>query len=305
MTAVHVDLGEARHRWHGLLASLGLPAKALRNRHGPCPMCGGKDRFRFDDKDGRGTWYCTHCGAGDGATLAMRFLGVDFRAMIERVGPMIGVTPIRKTRERRMDEAERKRLLNEMWGSAKPIAVGDIVDLYLRSRCLSPPWSPELRTGRYEDGEMLLARVRDAAGAPCTLHRTFLTPEGKKRSGEARKLMPGPLPEGAAVWLQHPGIEIGIAEGIETALSAWKLFGIPCFAALSAEGLKRWSPPPRVEIVHIFGDNDRNFVGQAAAYEVARRLMGTKEGPSAVVHLPGQSGQDWNDVLTQGRALAA
>ena len=47
-------------RWAGGAGSspsLGVPAKALTNRHGPCPICGGKDRFRFDDKGGRGTGY--------------------------------------------------------------------------------------------------------------------------------------------------------------------------------------------------------------------------------------------------------
>ncbi|NYY79755.1 hypothetical protein DMH17_06695 [Raoultella planticola] len=32
-------------------------------------MCGGADRFRFDDKEGRGTWFCNQCGAGDGLKL--------------------------------------------------------------------------------------------------------------------------------------------------------------------------------------------------------------------------------------------
>ena len=54
--------------------SLGVPAKALTNRHGPCPVCGGKDRFRFDDKGGRGTWICSTCGAGDGIELVKRLL---------------------------------------------------------------------------------------------------------------------------------------------------------------------------------------------------------------------------------------
>ncbi|MDI5829610.1 hypothetical protein MJN51_36035, partial [Salmonella enterica subsp. enterica serovar Kentucky] len=34
-------------------------------RHAPCPACGGKDRFRFDD-NGRGSFICNQCGAGDG-----------------------------------------------------------------------------------------------------------------------------------------------------------------------------------------------------------------------------------------------
>jgi autotransporter-associated beta strand protein len=30
--------------------------KTLSGRHVPCPFCGGRDRFRFDDKNGAGTW---------------------------------------------------------------------------------------------------------------------------------------------------------------------------------------------------------------------------------------------------------
>ena len=37
--------GRAHGRWPGILAAQGVPAEALVNRHGPCPMCGGKDRF--------------------------------------------------------------------------------------------------------------------------------------------------------------------------------------------------------------------------------------------------------------------
>lgn len=32
----------------------------------PCPACGGRDRFRFDDKNGNGDYFCQHCQGGDG-----------------------------------------------------------------------------------------------------------------------------------------------------------------------------------------------------------------------------------------------
>ena len=66
-------------KWQGILPALGVPSKALSNRHGPCPMCGGKDRFRFDDKGGRGTWICSKCGAGDGIELVKRIQNVEFK----------------------------------------------------------------------------------------------------------------------------------------------------------------------------------------------------------------------------------
>ncbi len=48
----------ARGRWSEILPRLGIDARFLRNRHGPCPLCGGKDRFRFDDRDGSGSYFC-------------------------------------------------------------------------------------------------------------------------------------------------------------------------------------------------------------------------------------------------------
>src|SRR5690348_13963485 len=53
----------ARGRWREILPCLGVETRYLTNKHGPCPLCGGKDRFRFDDKNGDGTYYCNQCGA--------------------------------------------------------------------------------------------------------------------------------------------------------------------------------------------------------------------------------------------------
>ncbi len=53
--------------WRAVLSSHGIDDRLLDGRHHPCPGCGGTDRFRFDDKEGRGTWIC---GQGGGAPLA-------------------------------------------------------------------------------------------------------------------------------------------------------------------------------------------------------------------------------------------
>ena len=64
---------EANGRWYEILTSLGVSAHYLQDKHGPCPLCGGKDRFRWDDLEGRGTYICNQCGAGTGVTLVMKF----------------------------------------------------------------------------------------------------------------------------------------------------------------------------------------------------------------------------------------
>ena len=75
----------AQGRWRSILAVLGADEKTLSGKHGPCPMCGGRDRFRFDDKEGRGTFFCSGCGAGDGVQLAMAITGQTFKEVAQQI----------------------------------------------------------------------------------------------------------------------------------------------------------------------------------------------------------------------------
>jgi putative DNA primase/helicase len=62
--------------WTSILSALaGLTSEQLTDKHQPCPLCGGKDRYRFDDLDGTGSWYCNNCGGKDqteGLAMAWR-----------------------------------------------------------------------------------------------------------------------------------------------------------------------------------------------------------------------------------------
>ncbi len=60
-----------RGRWASdILPAFGFAAESLTTRHGPCPKCGGTDRFRaLDDVEETGAVYCNQCfskGNGDG-----------------------------------------------------------------------------------------------------------------------------------------------------------------------------------------------------------------------------------------------
>jgi putative DNA primase/helicase len=113
--------------------------------------------------------------------------------------------------------------------------------------------------------------------------------------------MPGKIAQGGAIRLAPAAQALGIAEGIETALSAAILFDMPVWATTSEGLLKAWQPPQETKAVVIFGDNDANFVGQAAAYVLAKRLIDEarrdKRDLNVEVQIPGVIGQDWNDVL--------
>ncbi len=88
----------ARGRWSEILPRLGIDAQFLRNRHGPCPLCGGKDRFRFDDLDGTGSYYCNQCGPGAGIILVRKRHGWDFKTACDEIDNIIGTDPPRPPR---------------------------------------------------------------------------------------------------------------------------------------------------------------------------------------------------------------
>ena len=70
--ALRVLPATANGRWREIHIGLGIGPEYLTGKHGPCPGCGGTDRFRSDNKDGRGTWICGGGGerqAGDGFAL--------------------------------------------------------------------------------------------------------------------------------------------------------------------------------------------------------------------------------------------
>ena len=119
---------------------------------------------------------------------------------------------------------------------------------------------------------------------------------GKVIRGE-KKVMKGVLPKGSAIRLAQPvnGM-LGIAEGIETALSAWGLFGIPTWSVISTTGMVNWSPPDDVHTVIVFGDNDVNYAGQSAAYAIANKLVAQFK-KAVEVRIPPIVGADWNDVM--------
>jgi putative DNA primase/helicase len=284
-------------RWHGILPMLGVPAGFLNGRHQPCPMCGGKDRARFDDKEGAGTFFCTHCGAGDGVSLVMKANGWDFKTAAQKIEALIGSVEVRAPKTR-TDIAKQMQAIRQAWSASKPI--GKLVHRYLFGRGIDPGDVPDIREA-FAACEMR-ALIRDANGIGCQVHRTRLTLEGRKAEGNCRLFMPGPIPEGSAVRLMPHGETLGIAEGIETALSASILFSVPCWAALNTSLLKKWRPPADVKHVIVFGDADTNYAGQAAAYELARQLSDKRE---VSVKMPQKAGADWNDILSERARNAA
>lgn len=296
-----------RNRWREILPQLGIETKFLTNRHGPCPLCGGKDRFRFDDRDGSGSYYCNRCGAGTGVILIRKLHGWDHATACGEIDKIIGtaLAPIRPSRQAPKGEAPQpsqdarvriERLLAE---ARDPHVVAD----YLGRRgivALSPVLRGHARCPYFNDAGKLIGRF-PAVIAP------IVGPDGELQSAQRiyiadvdprKKTMP-PVATiaGAAVRLHEADRVLGIAEGVETALAAHVLFRVPVWATLSAYGIETFNPPAGLSCLHVFADADRSYVGQAAAYNLARRVSREMREVSVEVHVPTVDGSDFNDVL--------
>lgn len=322
MSAFHdKTINAARNKWRGTLIQLGVSGDFLTKKPGPCPICqAGEDRFVFDDKEGRGTSFCRQCGARDGMKLAMDFLGLPFAEAAAKIDAIVGnLRPDAGKHSADFSDEETRKVMRRLYMESTPLAPGDLAHRYLEARGIASETYPD--TLRFHP------RARDGNGGECptlislvgvpgepkfiAMHRTFLRPDGKAKAEMAapRKLL-GSLADGSCIRLGPANAELGIAEGIETALSASALFGLPVWAAISAANMVKWLPPEGVESVTIFGDADASYTGQSAAYTLAHRIvMHAKKAAreiEVIVKMPPALGWDWNDVLLaeQGRKSA-
>jgi putative DNA primase/helicase len=316
---IHARLGAS---WPALLEQLGVPGIGSRKPR-PCPACGGRDRFVGDNRHGRGDYFCRRCGAGDGFRLLMKVHGWTFAEARKRVLAAAGIEQARSAHApiaRPAGAAEQRpagvtaRVRDIRRGTCEPGDVAGVRD-YLASRALWPLpvgctlrahasleyWEERRRIGRYAG---LVADVTDLAGELVTVHVTYLQGGSKLEQCEPRKILsPMTGRSGCAVRLvPSAGDALGIAEGLETALSAHRLHDLPVWAALNTSLLQKFEPPKEVRRLVIFADRD------APGLEAAARLVERLQGHVGIeIRVPPPPANDWNDVSRNhsGRGEAA
>lgn len=192
-----------------------------------------------------------------------------------------------------------------LWAAARPIEKSP-AEAYLRRRGLAFP-APDLRyhpRTPYGRGTQaifrpaMLAAVRDESGL-LAVHRTFLdTASVRLADLPVPKRALGRLRQGAVrLSPPHDGL-LGWAEGIENAMAATQLTGIPCWAALGTERFARVALPASVARLILFLDNDSG--GRRADTLARGALRGT--GVEIEGRYPDAAGADWNDVLLERAA---
>ena len=129
---------------------------------------------------------------------------------------------------------------------------------------------------------------------PIAVHRTFLSHSGDTQASFAKpKRALGSLGEATVRLFEPAEGRLGLAEGIESAMSAYALTGIPTWATLGNERFGLVAIPESVSELHFFVDHD---AGGDLAAERGRKAY-LREGRHIQVRRPKLRGTDWNDEL--------
>jgi putative DNA primase/helicase len=267
---------------------------------GPCPRCGGCDRFAINA--GKQIFNCRRCCVGGDAIAFAGFVsGSSFAEAVALINDDSSTFTDKSDGKqptcRPVAPDDRTAAALRIWAETSDRRE-TLLDDYLASRKISFPsaaslrFHPDLKHPSGSRWPAMVALVTNGeSGEPVAIHRTYLARNGKgKAPVEPQKMMLGPT-RGGAVRLSEPGETLAIGEGLESCLSVMQATGISTWAALSTSGLKTLSLPPNVRDVIVIADGDD--AGERAAQLAARRWK--NEGRRVRIARPPR-GMDFNDI---------
>jgi phage/plasmid primase-like uncharacterized protein len=270
--------------------------KAGLERIGPCPTCGGTDRFGVNLREN--VWNCRGCKQGGGSIQLVMWLDdCDFPTAVRTLlghGPANGKDyngahyvfkqQNEDHKQQAAEDADRIAYALSWWNAAKSVR-NTVADWYLkleRGIFGFPPDVDEVLRfhdhcifGKDEEGRTiyypcLLALFRNViTNEPTGIHRIALTIDGRKiermglgiKAGSAIKLWPDSEITGGLV----------IGEGLETVLSAALRVEHngallqPAWALIDAGNLEQLPIINGIGHLTILADHDQNNRGQEAA----------------------------------------
>ena len=141
-------------------------------------------------------------------------------------------------------------------------------------------------------------------------HRTYLKDGLKAQDINAKKIFTAEgqeqttcdkcgssISRGATIKMFDCDSTMGIAEGIETALSATQIYECPTWSTANSGYMKDFTAPPSVKHLMIFADNDLNGNGLAAAFTCGNRNINRRDGVDKVTIRTPTDVVDFNDML--------
>jgi Toprim domain/CHC2 zinc finger len=264
------------------------------DRCGPCPLCGGRDRFSINIR--KQVFNCRGCGArGTVIALVQALDGCAFREAVECLTGEHGPAPrcpteaSQRAPQLHRDDGRTRAL--HLWNAGADPR-GTLVERYLASRGLELGdgiagevlrWHPGIRA--------MLGLFRDIrSDEPRAISRTFMDQDGRKIE---RKFL-GPV-GGCAIKLDDDdevtqGLHVG--EGVETCLAARQLGLRPTWALGSAVAVAAFPVLGRIECLMLLAEHCA--VNARAVEQCAARWH---EAGREVFIIEPKRGKDLNDAI--------
>jgi putative DNA primase/helicase len=288
-----LTLNELAHRLNG------SPNGAWLNIRGPHHSAADRSlgiRFDLAAPDG----FYVHSLAGDDKEECRAYV----KSLLQKLdGDLCAICGPEPEHDPSSDIAARVKRAMALWQEGTSPA-GTLVEAYLNSRrCALESilgsevirFHPACPFGTLRVPAMLALITDAVTGEPIGVHRTAIKDDGSgKRFGAESKKMLGVARRGA-VRLHAASEHLGIAEGIETALSAEQMFGTPVWATLSKDGIEAFPVIPGVKRLTIFADHDD--AGITAAHKCGLRYK--MSGIDGEIHVPPIVKSDWNDWMME------
>jgi putative DNA primase/helicase len=225
-----------------------------------CPACGrgGRDKSAgLKVEADRAVMHCFRCG------LVQSFRSE--RTTVRR-GPCI-----------KRQQVQQRTTLSDwghaLWGRTHELS-GVALDYLKHRHCVIPPvygdlrWHPALKHPSGYTGPALVALITDIhTNEALSLHRTWITATGKADIDQPRLVLVNHATTNGIIRLwpdEEVGHTLGLAEGIETALSlAW--FGYPVWSTIDAGHLGKFPLLKGITQLVIAQDNDPAGIAAATA----------------------------------------
>ncbi len=297
----------AQGQWGSIFPALGITVPA-RGKHGPCPACGGKDRFRVDDKEGRGTWFCNQCDphAGDGIDLVSNVTREGAKEAAALVAQVLGLSggldeatlKTNQARAQRLAEQDRQREQEQARHKAAAEQAQNILN-----HCQQSKRHPYLDGKGLSECEALILQSPVAGKAQGLLVVPLYNAVGKLTTCQtidesgSKRLLAGGRKTGSFHCIAGSEV-LAICEGYATGLSVHLVTGFTVYCAIDAGNLRAVAEAVRTQHPHaeiiLAADNDADHqenIGLIKAQTAADVVGG-------VVALPPASG-DWNDYHQQ------
>jgi len=304
------------------IARRGIKLRGGVDRCGPCPRCGGFDRFSINLR--KQVFNCRGFEGGNVIALVQHIDGSDFKKAVATLAgaaerTVCNITNKRAATSKQIYQCSKKQkeefqngtrnLALALWRAAVDPR-GTLVEQYLKFRALELPDAAANEATRFhpdcpftaERFPAMVCLVRNiVSNEPQGLHRTALAPDGTaiKRDGKTFRMSLGTIAGGAIKLDPDEDVTQGlcIGEGVETCLSGRQMGLPPVWSAVNTGGVADFPVLSSIEGLHIFKEHDD--AGGQSAGDVEACARRWHDAGRAVIIVEPDIGNDLNDELRE------